>query len=106
MFFLARYVLEICAVPDGAGPMSLPTAQKLRLGTLDFSDLTTRIPATTGQPTGYIIVPGGSAPTQANFRTMLQGSSGAPTAGGMTADLDAAIATNLTRIQGFATGGG
>lgn len=105
MPFLLRYVAEVVYVPNGAGPMSIPSAQKIRLGSLEFAGLTVATPAT-GQPTGYIQVPGGDAPSQANFRTALQGSSGAPTAGGMTADLDAAIATNLARIQGFATGGG
>ncbi len=108
MAYLIRYALEICYVPDGAGPMSVPSMQKLKLGSLEYAGLTVQNPQnlTTGQPTGYIQVPGGNAPSQANFRSALQGSSGAPTAGGMTADLDAAIATNLTRIQTFATGGG
>ena len=108
MAYQIRYALEVVWIPDGAGPMSIASAQKLKLGTLEFAGLTTNNPQnlTAGQPTGYIAVPGGDAPSQANFRTALQGTSGAPTAGGMTADLDAAIATNLARIQGFATGGG
>ena len=106
MAYMIRYALNIEWIPDGAGPVSFPSAQKIKLGTLEFADLTTRVPATAGQPTGFILVPGGDTPSQANFRTALQGSSGAPTAGGMTADLDAAIAANLARIQGFATGGG
>jgi hypothetical protein len=104
--YLIRYALEICWVPDGAGPMSVASAQKLKLGTLDFADLTTRIPATAGQPTGYIQVPGGNTPTQANFNTALAGAAGTPTAPSMATDLAVAIASNLTRIQGFATGGG
>ena len=106
MAYLIRYVLEIDWIADGAGPnMLAPSAQKLKLGSLEMFGQTVAV-VPSGQPTGYIQVPGGDAPTQANFRTALQGSSGAPTAGGMTADLDAAIATNLARIQGFATGGG
>jgi hypothetical protein len=108
MAYIIKYALEVLWVPDGAGPLSVPSAQKLKLGTLEYSGLTVVNPQnlTAGQPTGFIQVPGGNAASQANFRTALQGSSGAPTAGGMTADLDAAIATNLARIQGFATGGG
>ena len=108
MAYLLKYSLEVIFVPDGAGSMSVPSAQKLKLGSLEFAGLTVQNPQnlTAGQPTGYIQVPGGNAPSQANFRTALQGTSGAPTAGGMTADLDTAIATNLAQIQGFATGGG
>lgn len=106
--YLARYVLEIDWIGDGQGPMSIPSAQKLKLGSLEFAGLTTNNPTISnpGQPTGQLIVPGGNAPTQANFRTMLTGSTAAPTAGSMAADLDTAIAYNLTRLQGFATGGG
>ena len=108
MSFQIRYALEVVFVPDGAGPMSIASAQKLKLGSLEFAGLTVVNPQnlTTGQPTGFIAVPGGNAPSQANFRTALQATSGAPTAGGMTADLDASIATNLARILTFATGGG
>lgn len=108
MAFQIRYALEVVFVPDGAGPMSIASMQKLKLGSLEFAGLTVVNPQnlTTGQPTGFIQVPGGNTPTQANFRTAMTGAAGAPTAGGMTADLDAAIATNLLRIQGFATGGG
>jgi len=109
MAYIVRYVLEIDWIADGAGPNTLvPSAQKIKLGSLELFGLTAGglAGAIPGQPTGYIQVPGGDTPTQANFRTALQGTSGAPTAGGMTADLDAAIATNLARIQGFATGGG
>ncbi len=106
MPFLIRYVLEVDYIGIGEGPRTLEVgAAKLKLGSLEMFGLTVTPPAT-GQPTGYVQVPGGEAPTQANFRTALQGSSGAPTAGGMTADLDAAIATNLARILTFATGGG
>ena len=108
MAYQIRYALDIVFVPDGAGPMSIASMQKLKLGSLEFAGLTVQNPqiTTTGQPTGYIQVPGANAPSQANFRTALQGTSGAPSAGGMTADLDAAIATNLARILTFATGGG
>jgi hypothetical protein len=108
MAYQILYRLDVVWIPDGAGPMSVASAQKLQLGSLDFRGLTVVNPQnlTVGQPTGFIQVPGGNTPSQANFRTALQGTSGAPTAGGMTADLDAAIATNLARLLTFATGGG
>jgi hypothetical protein len=56
-----------------------------------------------------IQVPGGSTPTQANFRTALTGTSTAPVGGqtgSLAGDIDAQIAAQLARIQGFATGGG
>lgn len=106
--YLLRYVLRAEWVGDGSGPVSVPSAQTLQLGTLQFSDLTTRYPGgiATGQPTGFIIVPGGDAPTQANFNTAISGAAGTPTAPSMANDLSVAIAANLGRIQGFATGGG
>jgi hypothetical protein len=111
MAFLVRYAIEVEFIVDGAGAMgTYPVSQKLKLGTLDFKDLTTRYQVpTTGsgiaQPVGYQGVPGGNVPSQANFRTAFYGSTAAPT-GGMLLDLDTAIGLNLARIQGFATGGG
>ena len=109
--FLIRYSMNVEWIVDGGGALgTYPVSQKLKLGTLDFPDLTTRYQVpTTGsgiaQPTGYQGVPGGNAPTQNNFRTALYASTAAP-AGGMLLDLDTAIGLNLARIQGFATGGG
>ena len=109
--FLIRYAIEVEFAVDGGGALgTYPVSQKLKLGSLDFKDLTTRYQVpTTGsgiaQPVGYQGVPGGNAPTQNNFRTALYASTAAPT-GGMLLDLDTAIGLNLARIQGFATGGG
>ncbi len=99
MAYQIRYALEIVFVPDGAGPMSIASMQKLKLGSLEFAGLTVQNPqiTTTGQPTGYQQVPGANAPSQANFDTALES---------MEDDLSTAIAANLVRIQGFATGGG
>lgn len=105
--YLIRYVVEVDWVPDGAGPLSMPSAQKLKLGSLEFAGLTVANPtiSITGQPTGYQQVPGGDAPTQGNFNTALTGSSATP-AGGLALDISTAVAANLARIQGFASGTG
>lgn len=107
--FLLRMVLRVEWVGDGSGPVSVPSAQSLQGGTLQFSDLTTRYPGgiASGQPTGFILVPGGDSPTQANFNTAISGASGTPTAPSLANDFAVNfIAPNLTRIQGFSTGGG
>ena len=108
MAYQIRYEIEVVWIPDGAGPMSVPSAQKLRLGQIAFSGLTPGVAGAPGgsQPTGFIQVPGGDTPTQGNFNTALNGAAGTPTAPSMANDLSAAIAANLAQIQGFATGGG
>lgn len=100
-----KYALSVEWIADGAGPQSVPSAQTILFGTLNFSDLTTRTNIAAGQATGFQGVPGADAPTIGNFNTALTGSSSTPT-GGMALDLSTAINANLTRIQGFATGGG
>ena len=97
MSYQIRYQMDVVWIPDGAGPMSIPSAQRLQLGSMNFSGLTVQNPQnlTTGQPTGYQQVPGGDAPSQGNFDTALES---------MEDDLSTAIAANLTRIQAFATG--
>lgn len=103
MAYQIRYMLEVNWIGDGAGPMSVATAQGMILGQLGINGLT---PVTaTGQPTGVQAVPGGDSPTIGNFSTALYGSSSAPS-GGMALDLYNAINSNLTQIQGFSTGGG
>lgn len=104
MSYQLDYMLKVSWVPDGAGPLSQPSAQMIMLGQIAMKGLTlATVPST--QPTGSQQVPGGAAPTQGNFNTALNGSAGTPT-GGMALDLSTAIAANLTQIQGFATGGG
>src|SRR5262249_39568611 len=109
--FLIRYAMDIEFVPDGSGALGpYPVGPKLRLGILEFKDLTTRVQvplvgAGIAQVTGYQAVPGANAPTQNNFRSAMYASTGTP-AGGMLLDFDTAIGLDLTRIQGLATGGG
>jgi hypothetical protein len=106
MAYQIEYQLKVSWIPDGAGPVSVPSAQMLLLGQISMGGLTVTAggPAP-GQPQGYQQVPGADAPTIANFATALNGATSAP-AGGMALDLYNSINTNLTRIQGFATGGG
>lgn len=84
-----RYSLDVVWIPDGAGPMTVPDAQRLKL-----------------VQSSIVQVPGGDSPTQANFNTAIGVTSGNVIANSMASDLEAQIATNLTRIQGFSTGGG
>ncbi len=97
MSFQIRYQLDVVWIPDGAGPLSVPSAQRLQLGTMNFSGLTVQNPtiSTPGQPTSYQQVTGGDAAGQTEFDLALEA---------MEDDLSTAIAYNLTRIQAFATG--
>ena len=91
MAYRLRYTLNIDFVGDGAGPgFGFVSAAQ----TKGFTQ------------TIICVVPGGDSPTQGNFNTALSGSSSTPTAGSMSADLSAQIATALAQIQGFSTGGG
>ena len=90
MAYRLRYQLSVDWVGDGVSPgTNVATAQ-----TKGFTQ------------TIICVVPGGDSPTQGNFNTALSGSSSTPTAGSMSADLSAQIATALAQIQGFSTGGG
>lgn len=85
MSYGLRATLTVVWLGDGAGPMSVPSAQKL---VLPF-----------GNPGGSAIVPvpGGNAPSAANFNTAIDA---------LTVQEKAAVLANLGQIQGFATGGG
>jgi hypothetical protein len=90
MAFRLRYAVNIDWIGDGVGPGSnVPTAQ-----TKGFTQQQT------------VLVPGGDAPTLANFNTALTGAAGTPAAGSMGADLNTQISAALAQIQAFATGGG
>ena len=89
MAYGIKYTMEVVWIGDGANQMSVPSAQKLKL----FQS-------------AIVQVPGADAPTQANFNTAIGVTSGNVIANSMASDLEAQIATNLTRIQAFATGGG
>jgi len=75
-----KYSLDVVYMPIGAGPMTVPDAQRIKF-----------------VQSSIVPVPGGEAPTAANFNTAITGA--------MTTDLEAQVLANLTQIQGFATGG-
>jgi hypothetical protein len=75
-----KYSLDVVYMPIGAGPMTVPDAQRIKF-----------------VQSSIVPVPGGEAPTAANFNTAITGT--------MTTDLEAQVLANLTQIQGFATGG-
>lgn len=80
MAYGLKYSLDVVWIPDGAGPMTVPDSQKLKM-----------------VQAAVVLVPGGDAPSQANFNTAISGA--------MVTDLEAQVATNLTAIQAWATGG-
>lgn len=85
--YLVSGSINISWAPDGAGPETVPNAQ-----TVQFS-LGSQGSSTSG---GYILVPGGNAPTTGNINT-------AVVAAGAALSLAAQAA--IAQIQGFATGG-
>jgi hypothetical protein len=87
MAYALKYTLDVVWIGDGANAMSVPSAQKKKF-----------------VQTALVQVPGGDAPTAANFNTAI--GTTAPLAGSMAADLEAQVLANLGQLQGFATGGG
>ncbi len=81
MSYGLRYSLVVVWIGDGAGPMSVPDAQRKEF----FQS-------------SIVSVPGGDTPTAANFNTAISGT--------MVTDLEAQVLANLGQLQGFATGGG
>jgi hypothetical protein len=81
MAYRVTYTLNISWVPDGAGPMSVPSAQTKGVS-----------------QSGALVVPGANAPTAANIVT-------ACAAAGADASTQLTTAANLAQIQGFASGG-
>jgi len=81
MAYVIKYSLVVEYLPNGAGPMSVPDAQRIKF-----------------VQASAVLVPGGDAPSAANFNTAITG--------GMTTDLEAQVLANIGQIQGFATGGG
>lgn len=84
MPYQIRWQATVCWVGDGTGQMSVPSAQSIKYST------------ELGGAGGQIQVPGGDAPSQANFNTAAQA---------LATNLGTSIAANLAQIQAFATGG-
>lgn len=90
MAYALKYALEVYWVWDGAGMMTPSSgAQKKKLS-----------------QTAPVAVPGGDAPTAANFNTAIGVTTGNVIAGSMAADLQAQVLANLTQLQAWATGSG
>lgn len=125
MAYILQYEVTVAWIPDGGGPMTQPTAQKMVFRPQPGPSITasTTLMGGVGGLTGTvtqggwpigpgpvgIVVPGLDAPTQANFRSALHGATTQPTggaSGSMAGDVDAQIATNLALIQNWAKGGG
>lgn len=86
-----KWSFEVCAIPQGAGPMSVPDAQALKI---------TNGTAYSGSPPGIITIAStGNFPTTANMSTAL---SAAATAAGLIFNANPALA----QWQGFNSGGG
>lgn len=96
MAFVLKYKIDIAWVPDGVGPMEVPTS-----GVLTFFPSAAN-PAGVSLGSGAFaqgsLIPGANAPTLANIATALTN---------LSTDVQAQItAAVLARIQAFATGGG
>lgn len=89
MAYALQYSMRVVWIPDGAGPMTVPDAQVKKF-----------------IQTALVPVPGGDAPTAANFNTAIGVTSGNVIANSMASDLQAQVLANLGQLQGFATGGG
>lgn len=85
MAYKIRWEATVFWVPDGAGAMSVNSAQSLTE--------TTKF----GGNGGAVLVPGGDAPSTANITTACT------TVG---TNIAAAFNANIGQIQGFASGGG
>lgn len=88
MAFGIRYSLDVVWIPDGAGPMTVPDAQRKKF-----------------VQTGIVQVPGGDTLTQANLNLAMGATAGNTVAGSMLADLEAQTATALTQMAAWSTGG-
>ncbi len=84
--YLVSMVATVSWAPDGAGPETVPNAQKV-----EFS-----LGAPGSSNGGYILVPGGNAPSTANINTAIVAAGAA---------LSTAAQAAIAQIQGFASGG-
>jgi len=83
--YVLKGIISVEWVGDGAGPMSVPSAQVLTVGN-DF-----------GANGGFVTVPGGDAPSTANISTACST---------LATNLAGALNASISQIQGFASGGG
>jgi len=88
--YLLKYSATICWAPDGAGSETVPTSQSMQQSDEGGVNVTTA--------PGFILVPGGNAPSSGNITTALNSAATA-----LAASFEGA--TNLAIIQAWATGG-
>jgi hypothetical protein len=81
MAYAIRYALEVVWQPDGAGPMTVPDAQRKKF-----------------VQSAIVPIAGGDSLTQANLNSAITG--------GMTTDLEAQTALALGQMQAWNSGGG
>ena len=85
------YLLSMSAAiswaPDGAGPVTVPEAQTLLINLGD---------AGTNSGTGFVLVPGGNAPSTSNINTAVTTAAAA---------ISTAMQAQIAAIQGWASGG-
>ena len=86
--FLIKWRIEVCLAADGAGPMGAVPSTQAFVTNNDF-----------GANGGYVLVPGGSTPTGANFTT-------AATTVGTNIGTALNVAATLAAIQAFTSGSG
>ena len=96
MAFVLKYAIDVAWVPDGVGALEVPTSAVLRF----FPTLANPGGVTLGNGAFAqgSLIPGANAPSQANIITALNN-----LVTDLTAQLTPAV---VSRIQGFATGGG
>jgi len=96
MAFVLKYAIDIAWVPDGVGPMEVPSSAMIRF----FASAANPAGVTLGSGAFAqgSLIPGANAPTLANIATALAN---------LSTDIQAQITPAvLARIQAFATGGG
>ena len=84
--YLISMSATVSWAPDGAGPETVPNAQKA-----EFS-----IGSQGSSSGGFVLVPGGNAPTVGNLNTSIVAAAAA---------LSLAAQAAIAQIQGFASGG-
>lgn len=89
MAYGIRYSLDVVWIPDGAGPMTVPEAQRKKF-----------------VQTAIVQVAGGDTLTQANLNNAMGATAGNTVAGSMLADLETQTAAALAQMQAWNSGGG
>ena len=97
MAFVLKYKVDIAWVPDGVSALEVPTSAVLTF--FPTANNPGGVTLGSGAFAQGSLIPGANAPSAANITTALNN---------LVTDINAQVAAPgvLTRIQGFATGGG